>query len=60
MKTYQFVKWFPAWQGFDFIKSTWGLTLIYDWYLFLGFWEVRKWHDLKDGDIEAYNDPPTP
>ena len=55
MKRYQFVSWFPLWQGFHFLRSFYGLTLIYDWYLFLGFWEIRKWHDLKDGDIERYN-----
>ena len=55
MKKYQFVNWFPEYQGFGFIRAMLGLGLIYDWYLYLGFWEIRKWHDLKDGDIERYN-----
>ena len=55
MKKYQFVNWFPDWKGFGFKRSVHGMTLIYDWYLWLGFWEIRKWHELKDGDIERYN-----
>jgi len=52
---YQLINWFPEWQGIGFIKSTYGLALIYDWYLYLGYLEVRKWHDLKNSDIEKYN-----
>ena len=48
-KKYQFVSWFPEWVGFSFFRPIRALTLIYDWYLFLGFWEIRKWHDeLRD------------
>ena len=41
---YQFVNWFPDWHGFSFKKSEHGLRYIYDWYLYLGYWEIRKWH----------------
>jgi len=41
---YQFVNWFPKWKGFGFIKSTYSMTGIYDWFLWIGFWEIRKWN----------------
>jgi len=55
MKKYQFVKWFPNWQGLDYAKATGASALIYDWYVRLAFWEIRKWHQLKKGEVEAYN-----
>ena len=53
-KHFQFLYHY-AWVGFHFIKSKDGLSLIYNWYLFLGYWELRRWHDLKAGEIETYN-----
>lgn len=48
---YQLVRWFPEWQGFHFIRqgtnSDW--CYIYEWYLYLGFWELRKWSTLVPG-----------
>jgi hypothetical protein len=46
MKRYQFVSWFPHWQGlglrrYDPSKTT--LAYVYDWSLLLGFWTLRKW-----------------
>jgi len=41
----QLIKWFPKWQGFYFIKldpSKTNIALIYDWFLYIGFWEMRK------------------
>ena len=32
------------------------MALIFDWYLWLGFLEIRQWHDLKEGDIARYNE----
>lgn len=55
---YQFINRFPDWQGFHFRKAVYGLALIYDWYLWIGFFEIRRWHNLKDGDIEAVNKEP--
>jgi hypothetical protein len=50
MKGYQFVRWFPEWQGFGFKRlsplST-DLAYIYEWCMSLGFWEVRKWSKLE-------------
>lgn len=46
LKDYQFVRWFPIWHGFDFIRidpERTSLALIYEWSLGLGFWEIRKW-----------------
>jgi len=54
-KKYQYISWFPRWHVSGFIKAKYGMSLIYDWYLCLGFWEIRKWHELKDGDIVRYN-----
>jgi hypothetical protein len=48
MKRLQFVNWFPRWRGFDFIhyvkkdKNEFDLWRIYDWFLVIGFWEIRK------------------
>jgi len=54
---YQFVSWFPHWAGFYFLRPKYGMSLIYDWRLLLAFWEIRKWHELKEGDIEqAYKE----
>lgn len=47
--------WHKAWQGIHFRKAAYELSLVYDWYLWLGFLELRKWHVLKQGDIERYN-----
>jgi hypothetical protein len=53
---YQWVNWWPEWVGFHFIKSVFAMKLIYDWYLFLGFWELRKWHDFKEEDLAEYQE----
>lgn len=55
MRKYQFVSWFPDFCGFGFGKKKKAIALIYDWSIWLGFWEIRKWHELKEGDIEKYN-----
>ncbi len=55
LRGFQFVNWFPHWQGlyFDHIntKGT-DIPFIYDWFLGLGFWEIGKWHEFKEGDLE--------
>lgn len=47
MKKYQFIKWFPEWcgVGFKIPQAGSGFRLIYDWFLWLGFWEIRKWNN---------------
>lgn len=45
-KKYQFVVWFPKWKGFgkyDFPRER-AMSLVYDWCVWLGFFEIRKWH----------------
>ena len=42
-KKYQFVNWFPEWIGFEIRKPKFGMSIIYDWYFLLGFWEIRRW-----------------
>ncbi len=46
LSKYQFVSWFPGWIWFGFTrldpKKT-CMALVYEWYLWLGFWEARKW-----------------
>jgi len=44
--TYQIINRFPRWHTFRFIKGTYGemMVLYWDWYLFLGFWEIKKLH----------------
>ena len=51
-KRYQFVKWFPDWFGVGFEKfgPNCGLYTIYEWCLYLGWWEVRKWVRPQDGE----------
>jgi len=53
-KKFQFVSWFPEWQGFHFVrlhKDKTDLAYIYDWCLSFAFWEIRKWHSLKPGEL---------
>ena len=53
MKTIQFVNWFPEWKGIGFhsIRNTdWDMRYIFDWFLWFGFWEIRKWHKLTGKD----------
>jgi len=54
MKRFQFVSWFPEWQGVHFHrldKKATDLAYIYDWCLGFMFWEIRKWHKLKPGEL---------
>lgn len=48
-KGYQFVRWFPRWLGVYFMRVPLesDMSYIYQWYLVLGFWEVRKWSARK-------------
>lgn len=53
MKRYQVVSWWPDWHGFAFVRLNLlktDLALIYDWCLFLGFWEIRRWSYLIGRD----------
>lgn len=55
---YQFVNWFPRWRGFGFTRvSTWdnAMQFVYDWILWFGFWDIRKWHNLKKGELDEYH-----
>ena len=49
MKRFQFV-WWSGWPGLHFGRwpkdSSW--SLIYDWHLFIGWLEIRKWHILTE------------
>ena len=43
----QFIKWYPEWHGFHFIrgnplKEPAAFHLIYKWSVHFGFWEVRR------------------
>jgi len=44
---FQFVSWFPDWRGFGFYRDTHGQWRVYDWFLVVGFWEIRKWRSNK-------------
>jgi len=52
-KKYQFVNWFPEWRGFYCFRwhKAKSVAYIYDWFFGLGFWEIRKWHKLKEGEL---------
>ncbi len=39
---FQFVSYFPEWQGLEFVRCTHGIALIYDWILLIGFWQIRR------------------
>jgi len=58
-KLFQFISWFPNWNGFHFIvtKPYQGIFTIYEWCFYLGFWEVRKWVRPEDvaRRLTAYN-----
>lgn len=56
MTRYQFVSWFPRWQGFGFHRydpQETGLAMIYEWSLRLGWFEVRKWTAFCAGKRSA-------
>ena len=49
-KKYQFINWFPIWEGLAFIRldpEETDLAYIYDWCLIIGFFEIRKWSTKK-------------
>ena len=48
------IVWHKEWQGFHLFKIKKGqsLALIYDYIIYIGFLEIRKWHKFKEGDIE--------
>lgn len=53
IKKFQFVNWFPEWRGFYFFrwhKEKSSMGYIYDWFIGFAFWEIRKWHKLKEGE----------
>lgn len=54
MKKYQIVNWFPEWRGFYYFrwhKEKSDMAYIYDWFLGFAFWEIRKWHKLKESEL---------
>ena len=56
-KNFQFIFW-NKWRGFSLKKqadknSSW--KYIYDWFLNLGFFEIRKWHKLTDKEKRTLN-----
>lgn len=49
---YTIIDWYPQWKGFCFRRPdpAGPHALFYRWYLWVGFWEVRKWvWDGRDG-----------
>lgn len=56
MGKFQLVSWFPEWRGLYLIryhKEVTDLAYIYDWILGIAFWEIRKWHILKLGELPS-------
>ena len=54
-RRYQFVVWFPRWVGLKFVRLDPDKTFmayVFDWYLVLGFWEIRRWTDRKLPDAQ--------
>jgi len=54
---YHFVNWFPDWRGFHFYKlnpEKSSYYLIYEWFLFIGFWEIRKWQRNPAKALKIY------
>ena len=50
MKGYQLVNWWPEWMGIGFTRldpARTDMALVYEWYAWAGWWEVRKWCTLK-------------
>ena len=55
ISSYQLVSWFPEWYGFQFIRldpDKDELGWIFEWVVFLGFWELRKWN-LENAETET-------
>ena len=60
-KRYQVVNWFPEWRGFYVFRwhkdgKRFSMADIYDWFLGIAFWEIRKWHKpekaIKNGEFD--------
>ena len=50
-KYFQFINWFPDWQGFHYKRlsiNTTDLAYIYEWMIWIGYFEIRKWRS-NDG-----------
>jgi hypothetical protein len=56
MKKYQIIVWFPKWCGLGFLypDGASGVSLIYDWFLWIMFIEVRKWAVNPDKKLAKY------
>lgn len=59
LKKYQFINWFPEWQGFGLCRFTTKDSLlgVYKWMFAFGFWELRRWQDKEKvkGIVEEIN-----
>jgi len=53
-KKYQFINRFPHWRGLGIYRPDSFLKFIYEWFLFLGWFEVRKWRDDINGKMRDY------
>lgn len=54
IKGLQVVSWFPRFSKPFFWKPNKdsGMRFIYDWGFYIGFWEIRKWHKYKEGELK--------
>ena len=56
---YQFINWFPDWQGvwFQRFDPECSISVCYEWSLCIGFFEVRKWVRPQDAEcrLTAHN-----
>jgi ABC-type amino acid transport substrate-binding protein len=62
LKHFQFVNYYPEWQGFGFRKTKpkEGLYLIFEWFVFLGYWNIRRWRKNPEKALEDYNGEASP
>jgi hypothetical protein len=54
LKKFQYILW-PKWKGISFTVSRGSLSFIYDWFLYLGYFEIRKWRKtITQQEIDDY------
>jgi len=58
VRRYQFVNYYPKWQGFGFRKTKpkEAIYLIYEWFLFWGYWNVRYWRRNSEKALKKYKE----
>lgn len=47
------ILWSWEWQGIHFRRAVHSMKMVYDWYLWIGFFEIRKYHTIIEEDYTS-------